>query len=308
MNRRFRFLFLTLGILIALVPAAVFAADGSNDNDLLLRINGPVTVGPNETYDNVVVISDNATIEGTITGTLVIVDGNAIITGTVTDDITIVRGTLTLMPTAQVGDVSVIRGTLFEQPGATVTGDVTHNNFTIDWWGFGVATAFIWLGVTVALLLAGLIFAAVAQRQIATAGTLLSKEIGPTLLAAFVAWIVMPILMILALFTLVGVPVGIGYFVFVLPVLWFLGYVVAGILIGRAIVNQTAATPRPYLAAFVGLLVLQVVAAIPWFGGAVAFVAGIVGSGVLLLLAWRAWRGPRAVPEAVTVATPAPAA
>ena len=74
MNRRFRILFLTVGILVALVPAAVLAADGDNDNDLLLRINGPVTVGPDETYDNVVVISDNVVIEGTVTGTLVIVE------------------------------------------------------------------------------------------------------------------------------------------------------------------------------------------------------------------------------------------
>lgn len=313
MTRKLRFLLLTIGLLLALTPVAAFAADGDSDGDLLLRINGPITVEQGETYDNVVVIGDNATINGTLTGSLFVIDGDAIITGHVDTDVTVISGTLTLAPTAQVNNVSVIRGTLVRDAGATVTGDVSRSDFAIDWWALGVISAFIWAGVTLAVLLAGVIFAAVAGRQLKTAGDLIGSQTGPTLLAALLGWIVIPMAMVAALFTLVGIPLGLGYFLFILPVLWFLGYLVAGTLLGRAIVHRTIESERPYLAAVVGLLILQLVGLIPWIGGFVGGMAGVVGSGALLLSAWRSWRGPQVTPaEAMTMTqeqgTPAPAA
>jgi cytoskeletal protein CcmA (bactofilin family) len=310
MNRTLRFLLLATSLLLALVPVAAFAADGSGDGDLLLRINGPITIGPDQTYDNVVVISDNATIEGTLTGSLFVIGGDAIITGRVDTDVTVVSGTLTLASTAQVSNVSVIRGTLQRDAGATVTGDITRSNIAIDWWALGIVSAFIWAGVTLAVLLAGAIFAGIAGRSLKTAGDMISRETGPAILAALLIWIALPVAMVMAFFTLVGIPIGLGYFLFVLPVLWFLGYLVTGTLIGRVIVHRTVESERPYLASVIGLLILQVAGLVPWLGGVLGFLAGVIGSGALVLLAWRAWRGPHAAqpaPPVVTTGTPAPA-
>jgi cytoskeletal protein CcmA (bactofilin family) len=310
MNRTLRFLLLATSLLLALVPVAAFAADGSGDGDLLLRINGPITVGPDQTYDNVVVISDNATIEGTLTGSLFVIGGDAIITGRVDTDVTVVSGTLTLASTSQVSNVSVIRGTLQRDAGATVTGDITRSNIAIDWWALGIVSAFIWAGVTLAVLLAGAIFAGIAGRSLKTAGDMISRETGPAILAALLIWIALPVAMVMAFFTLVGIPIGLGYFLFVLPVLWFLGYLVTGTLIGRVIVHRTVESERPYLASVIGLLILQVAGLVPWLGGVLGFLAGVIGSGALVLLAWRAWRGPHAAqpaPPVVTTGTPAPA-
>jgi cytoskeletal protein CcmA (bactofilin family) len=310
MNRTLRFLLLATSLLLALVPVAAFAADGSGDGDLLLRINGPITVGPDQTYDNVVVISDNATIEGTLTGSLFVIGGDAIITGRVDTDVTVVSGTLTLASTAQVSNVSVIRGTLQRDAGATVTGDITRSNIAIDWWALGIVSAFIWAGVTLAVLLAGAIFAGIAGRSLKTAGDMISRETGPAILAALLIWIALPVAMVMAFFTLVGIPIGLGYFLFVLPVLWFLGYLVTGTLIGRVIVHRTVESERPYLASVIGLLILQVAGLVPWLGGVLGFLAGVIGSGALVLLAWRAWRGPHAAqpaPPVITTGTPAPA-
>jgi cytoskeletal protein CcmA (bactofilin family) len=310
MNRTLRFLLLATSLLLALVPVAAFAADGSGDGDLLLRINGPITIGPDQTYDNVVVISDNATIEGTLTGSLFVIGGDAIITGRVDTDVTVVSGTLTLASTAQVSNVSVIRGTLQRDAGATVTGDITRSNIAIDWWALGIVSAFIWAGVTLAVLLAGAIFAGIAGRSLKTAGDMISRETGPAILAALLIWIALPVAMVMAFFTLVGIPIGLGYFLFVLPVLWFLGYLVTGTLIGRVIVHRTVESERPYLASVIGLLILQVAGLVPWLGGVLGFLAGVIGSGALVLLAWRAWRGPHAAQPAspvITTGTPAPA-
>jgi hypothetical protein len=89
----------------------------------------------------------------------------------------------------------------------------------------------------------------------------------------------------LAIVTIVGIPLGLGLLVVVLPMLVVAGYIVVGIWIGEWIVGRM--TPgvtreRPYLAAFVGLVVLGAVGWIPPVGGILAFVG--FGAVVLLIL------------------------
>jgi hypothetical protein len=79
-----------------------------------------------------------------------------------------------------------------------------------------------------------------------------------------------------------------------MAVLWFLGYLTAGTRLGTAIfswANRSDERDHPYLAAVTGLIILQIIGFIPFVGGVVTFVAGIVGGGALVLLAWRGWRG-----------------
>ncbi len=298
MSRTIRFLLLVVSVLVALLPAAVFAQNGDDDGDLLLRINGPITVAPGETHETVVVISDDVTMDGTIDSMLLVIDGDAIVTGQVDGDITVIRGTLTLEPSARVDNVNIVDGTLVRADGAVIAGEFSQRSDFLNVWQLGLISAFVWLGMTLVVLAAGIVFAAVAGRQLTTAGDQIAHNPGPAVLAALVAWIAMPVLMVLAIFTLVGIPMGIGYFVFVLPVLWFTGYLVAGTQLGRLIMRRRTAGQRPYLPAVLGLLILQSVSWIPWFGPMIAFVAGVVGSGALLLLAWQAWRGPQAEPAA----------
>jgi hypothetical protein len=298
MSRKIRILLLVVSALLALVPAVVLAQDTNDDGDFLLRINGPVTIGPEETHEVVVVISDDLMVEGVVDSAAVVVDGNMTVTGRVDGYITVVSGTLTLLPTAQVDDVEIIDGTLVRQEGAVITGDLSERDDFLNVWQLAVASVFFWLGMTLVVLAAGVIFAAVAGRQLKAAGTQIAQQPGPTFLAALLAWIATPVLMVLAIFTLVGIPMGVGYIVFVLPILWFVGYIVAGTQLGRLMLRRRADDEHPYLPALLGLIVLQAVGWLPWFGGLIAFVAGVIGSGALLLLAWRAWRGPAVEPVA----------
>jgi hypothetical protein len=310
MTGRLRWLGVLLGVLLALIPAAAFAADETDEDGLLLRINGPVTIAAGEVEQNVIVISDDVVVDGAIEGSLFVIDGDAVINGSVADDVTVVSGSLTLGSTATVRNVSVFDGTLTRQQGATVTGDISERSELGAAWYWGLFSAIvwatIWAGVTLAVLIAGLIFAAVAARQVRAAGDAIVQRPGSTLLAAAIGWFGMTVSMVMLFFTIVGIPMGIGYILFVLPVLWFLGYLVAGTQLGRMVLRSRGDAERPYLAALVGLIILQGIGIIPWFGALVAFLAGVVGSGALLLLAWRSWRGERPVRQLSPVATPAP--
>ena len=74
------------------------------------------------------------------------------------------------------------------------------------------------------------------------------------------------------------------------PAAAFAGYLVAGIWIGEWLLYRgSAARPeRPYLAAVLGLVVLQLISIIPFVGA----IASLFGFGAVLLLAWRVFRQP----------------
>lgn len=312
MKRGFRALFLIviIALLAALIPAAVMAQDArEGEEGLLLRINGPVAIGSQEIVDNVIVFGDNVTVDGTITGSLVVINGDATITGQVHEDVTVVRGTLDLASTAVVENVSVIRGEFARDAGATVTGSITEGDFQVSPWDWGVFWAFMWAGGTLVVLTAGVVFAGIGGRQLKQSGDTLLRFPGAALLGIAGVWILLPILMFMAFFTVIGAPLSIAYFLFALPVFWFLGYLVAGVQLGRTILRSRYDEAHPYLPALLGLIILQIIGIFPVFGGLIVFIAGVAGSGALLVLGWRAWRGPGAeltMPQA-QVTTPNPA-
>ncbi len=312
MNRGFRALILIamIALLAAMIPAAVFAQDTTGGEEgLLFRVNGPVTIGSQETVDNVIVINDNVTVAGTITGTLVVINGDATITGQVLEDVTVVRGTLDLASSATVDNVSVIRGEFARADGATVTGSITEGDYQVNFWDWGIFWAFLWVGSTLVVLTAGVIFAGIGGRQLKQAGDAIRRTPGPALLGVVAGWFLLPILMFMAFFTIIGAPLSIAYFLFVMPIVWFLGYLVAGAQLGRMLLRSRYDEAHPYLPAMLGLIILQLVGIVPVIGGLIAFLAGVAGSGALLVLAWRAWKGPDAelaMPQA-QVTTPNPA-
>jgi hypothetical protein len=294
-------------VVLGLLPAAV-AAQGPGDedsDDILIRIDGPVHVRAGETAQGVVAISDDALIEGTVEY-LVVIDGDATITGRVENQVYVVNGTVTLKEGAWVGEeVLLYRADAIEEAGATVVGGIHE-----EWGGFTVTRGIwfgFWLSMTVAVVGAGLLFAAFGGRQLRGAAGMVTGEVGPTILTALIVWIAIPIVAVLTMVTVIGIPFGIGVLVFLLPALWFLGYLVAGAAVGTLIVKAKTAegAEHPYLPVFVGLLILQVIALVPFVGGTVAFFAGLVGAGALVYRAFRAWRGTTAGRPATPPTVPA---
>jgi hypothetical protein len=304
---RWRLLVSLIILALALIPAVALAADSTNEDDVLVRVNGPVNLGPNDRVGTLVVVDDNATIAGSVSNVFVLVDGDATISGTVDGDVVVVRGTLTLQPTARVtGDVTLVRSDLNREQGATVGGEVTNRTYDWSGWDFVLISIYLWISVTIIIVVAGLIFAAVGGRQLTGSGNLISDQIGGTILAAIIAGIFIPILAVIAMITVLGIPLGLALLLFLIPGLWFFGYLVAGTKLGAVILRQQQSA-HPYLAAVLGLILLQVVGLIPFLGGLIDFIAGFLGTGALVLYAWNAWRGPgTTAPARVEYAEPAP--
>lgn len=314
MNPRRSILFLGPFLFVAgllatllLVPGAA-AQEATTDDGFLIRVNGTTTVGANEVTDNVIAINGDAVVDGTVRDTLVVVSGNATVTGRVEGDLLVVDGTLNLRPSASVADVTLVRGTVNQESGATITGELSERSEFVNFgWGSGVFSFVFWLGTTIVVLLAGLAFAALGGRQLLAAGDLLSGRVGASILAAVILWIGLPILAVLALVTIVGIPLGLAIFFFVLPALWFLGYLVVGTRLGTLLARRFGGDDAPdqsYLAAIIGLFVFQVIALVPIVGGLLVALAGFVGAGAL---AYLAYRGRDARRHAVARPAPAPA-
>jgi hypothetical protein len=298
---RIRRVFLvTCALLLALLPAVVLADDattGATPDDLTLRIAGSYTVPAGEQIGSLVVIDGDATIEGTVQNTLVVISGNAVISGVVDGDITLVSGTLELRDTARVTSaVNVIRGDLVRAPGAVVAGDITETSGYSFGWTFAIVSALLWLGVTLLILVAGLVFAAIGRRQLQGAGTLLTASPVGTTLSALLLWIALPALALGAVITIVGIPFAIGIALFLLPAMWFIGYLVAGTQLGSLLIARRIDPQRRshlYVAALVGIGLLQIVGWVPGIGPLIGALAGLGGGGALALYAWRSWRGER---------------
>ena len=110
---------------------------------------------------------------------------------------------------------------------------------------------------------------------------------GPAIAWGLAMAVGLPIVSVLVLFTLVGIPLGLMGLLS-LALLYGLGYSLAALFLGRALIKE----PRgPVLAFCLGLLILRVVDLIPVLGNLVTFAATVFGLGALTVAAWRAARG-----------------
>ena len=300
---------LTVLVALAAIVAALLAVPGvalaqtalTDQEGFVLQVNRPTVIGANEIIDGVVGISGDVLIDGVVTGTLWVFDGTATVNGRVNGDIMVVDGVLNLGPTANVQNVSLIRGTLHRDAGATVTGTLNQQSEFIHFgWGGAVFSILVWAAMTLLVVLAGFAFVALGRAQLAGAGSLVTGRPLESVLAALAVWVGLPFLAVLAMVTLIGIPVGIALLVVVLPTLWVLGYLVVSAKLGAELLRLTGRTDgeaRPYLTMVAGLLVVQIAGLIPFIGGLAIFLAGFVGSGTLVYRVFqdRTRRQPAAV-------------
>jgi len=258
---------------------------------VLFVAGGDVEVDADEQADAVIVINGDARIAGTV-NSLVVVDGTATLSGATVEGIAIVNGTLELEAgTTVLGDIGQLNSEIVEAEGVAMGGSV--NDLTGEVAGFGAfigaAALAIWIGVGIATLAVGLLLAGLASRQTRSATSLIRTEPGKTFLVGLLAVIVPPILAVLAMATIVGIPAGLGLLIIAWPFVAFIGYVVAAIWLGEWLLGRReGAIPaeRPYAAATVGLLVAFVIGLVPF----VSAVLSIFGLGAVVLAAWRTLR------------------
>ncbi|MFN0098540.1 MAG: hypothetical protein ACKVS7_07690 [Gemmatimonadaceae bacterium] len=262
------------------------------DSGLQVRVGGDIAVSTGAKEAFVLVVRGSADVAGTV-GALVVVDGDARITGGTVGDLTVVRGRAILSEGAQVTrDVHLFEAELSTDSASRVLGEIERGVRARVARDFFRVVALIGLGVLIAVVLAGALGAVLAPTQVRAAGRLMTAETGPVLLTSFVVWLVLPVAAGMLIPTIVGLPLGIGYFVFVLPALAFLGVIVSGTWLGDAIIRrlraaETTTLPHPAAAAALGITTLILIGRIP-FIGLIAAVGMLLGSGAATRAAWRA--------------------
>jgi hypothetical protein len=297
-------------IAFLLLIQTVLAADPLPHTDrVLISTGGDIAVPAGEHVDLVFVVNGTATIQGEV-NTIIAIDGAANLFGATAETVIAVRSPIEIGPGAVVrGDVMTLDSLVHRTGNAQVQGEVTDLATVLIGIGavLGPALLLLWLGFGLAMIVAGLLLAGLASRQVREAETLISREPGTTLVAGILGLLAFPLVAGLLIVTVIGAPLGVGILIQVWPLVAFLSYLVAGIWIGDWVLRRTSperVRERPYLAAVVGVLLLEVVAIVPILA-IVTMIASLFGFGAVIRLTFRTLSS-RSIPRP-TVAGPMPA-
>ncbi len=238
--------------------------------------------------------------EATVGGDFESGSGSTVVNGQIAGDARIDSESIVLGSTAAIAGNLEYDGELNRAPDATVGGAVTRNAGlgvgpvveTPDT-GFFDATLTIY-GFLVSFLLGAvllLVFPKFSGR-VSTAATTAPLRSGGVGLLTLIG---VPIVLVVLLFTIVGIPLSLaGIFLFAV-VLW-IGTIYGRFAIGTWLL-EFAGYPNRWAALFLGLLVVALAARIPFVGGIISFLVLLLGLGALALTAYRTYRGERTPPE-----------
>jgi len=272
---------LACGLLLCFaIPAVAPAQAAAAGPKSRVVITGPVLVDRGDTSGDVVVVDGDVLVRGTVDGDLVVVKGEVTLRGHVTGDVVAVRDKVILGSRAKIdGDLRYGSKKPEGATGDKVGGKVKR--FDLESIaapaGAGIVLG-LWLAVTVSMFLLGLVLILLFPRAadaVALAGP------GKSLLVGLLVFILLPIIALVALVTIFGIPLG---FVLLLAfaLLLAIGYVSCAWLLGRRILKP----PKARILAFlVGLVLLRLLALIPFVGGLIGFLATLLGLGALALAA-----------------------
>jgi cytoskeletal protein CcmA (bactofilin family) len=317
MHRRLLGVFALTVVALAVVPASAGAAqDGPSRGDRRISVTGAVVVAADEVVDgSVLSVDGRVTVNGTVDGRVFVGDGDVVIRGRVTGSVLVVHGDVLI--TGHVGDdVVALDGRITTRDGARVNGDVrsrktpdvapgtvtgTAKKLNVSNLFGGILIVFLiylWIAVTLSIALFGLLFVLLFPRA-ADATVAAGRRFWPTVGWGALIGIVGPIIAILVLVTIVGIPFGLGM-LSALNVLAPLGYVASSLILGRLMVKGTSTGAR-IGAFFAGFAILRVIALIPGLGTIAWVLVSMYGIGALAQAAWRAGRASPAAPSTETL-------
>ena len=286
-------------------PVALARTELQHTGRVLVSVGGDLTLPAGDRADAVVVVRGTATILGEV-NTIVVVDGRVDLAGATAESIVAVRSPVNLGDgTVVLGDIHTLDTTVTRTGSAQVLGQTQSIGYEMLGVGLflGPALLLFYLGLALAMMAAALLLVAIGSRQVRAAEAVITHEPLRTLVAGIAGIFIPPLIALAAVVTVVGAPAAIGLIIFLWPAAAFIGYLVSGIWIGDWILGRLAPQrvgERPYLAAVVGIVVLEVMGIIP----PLVAIASLFGFGAVILAAWRSFRGPRT--STAFTARPAP--
>jgi len=268
-------------------PAPAGAADIGPDDEVV--ITGTVNVPKGKHVDRVWIVDGIVNVAGHSEGSIVALRAPVRISGIVDGDVIAIAKPITLTPSAQVnGDIVYADERPAIPRGATVYGDVRHvdaGDVSLPFGTFAAIHIAIWLAVSASSLVLGLLFLWGAPRAADAVFETARTAVGPAIGWGAALFFGLPLAALIALVTLVGIPLGILTALALLP-LWALGYATSDWLLGNVVVKSPE--PRRVAKFLAGWGILRAIAFVPFLGAPAAFVATVFGLGVLAVALWRA--------------------
>ena len=280
------------------------------------RIFGSATSAGDVEEDVVSVLGRTRITGGTVGHQAVAVMGSVYINGEVNGEVVAVMGSVELGPEAKVhGNITIVGGDLKKDPAAVVDGHV-QNVFGVDWanfdwvrpwiqrcllygrplafssglgWAWGIALGLLALYVFIAFVFRGAVDKCVHT---------LETEPGPSILAALVLTLGVPVLFVLLAITVVGIA-AIPFLAIGLVCAAIFGKIVVLAAIGKRCTPSLANDPTTHtvVGVLVGGVILLVVYTLPVLGFVIYKLTDLLGLGVVaytLLITVRAQRMARA--------------
>jgi hypothetical protein len=269
---------------LCLVLATAAPALGAPRDRIVL--SGAVVVRPGELVSDVVIANGPVAVAGRASGDVVALHGRVTITGRVHGDVVALKSNaITVGPRARIGGDLVYRGRRPAVPPGGVAGDVRKLNVGKVAAPFSFAAAgAVWLAVSVSSLVLGLVLLWLAPRAADAVLEASRTGVGPAIGWGFAALIGLPLVAIIAVLTLVGIPLGIGLGLALFP-LFALGYTTSAWILGRRLLGPPRGRALAFLA---GWGILRLVAIVPALGELAWLAATVFGLGVLAVTTWRA--------------------
>src|SRR5690606_10165718 len=282
-------------------PAAGAQPDDDGDGpDRIVVITGRADVRPTDEVDVVVIIDGPVLVEGTVEGPVVAVNGDVQVRGVVEEDVVVVDGRVAIADGGVVeGDV-VARHRPVIEAGGRLDGD--WERWDPDAWRSAASVigwVALWVAFTISTLVLGLVLGLLAPRAARAVDDAASRSIWWAVLWGVVVLIGLPIAAVLAMVTLVGLPLGLAI-LFALGLIYGAGYVAGAWVLGRRVTRAST----PVVAFVVGWGILRLLALVPVLGGLVSLAATVVGLGSIVVALFAARRGRTAEPVPADVARP----
>ena len=277
-------------------PARPRANRGNRGNPDRVGILSDAYVDAGEIiHGDAVSVLGHLTVDGEVMRDAVSVLGGSTINGHVHRDVVAVLGNLRLGPNARVdGKIVCIGGRVDRAPGAIVSGGMVQQslgqNFRIgrpleSWWdnalklgrplAFGTGLVWVWIVTAVTLAFYALL-ALLFPGGIRRTGDLLIERPGAVILSALLTMIALPLVFLLLLVTIVGIPVAL----IVLPTGVILstlfGKAAVYGLVGRRVSNDTL---HPAAAVLVGGMIFVLLYLVPIAGLGLTFLVSVLGFG-----------------------------
>ncbi|MBI4278597.1 MAG: hypothetical protein HY660_09090 [Armatimonadetes bacterium] len=240
----------------------------------------------------------NLQIAGTVKRNALLGGGNVLIGGTIEGDAEIRADRIILLPTARIG--GKLRYWADQpadvRPGAQVSGGlerltvtprpprVRRSIFPLRLPFLGRFLEALWL------LVLGFAVFAIAPRPAAGVVGEVRSRLGRSMLAGFILLVTVPVAAVLALVTIVGIPLSAVAILLYLATL-YPGTIFVTAWLGEVLLRRfrtdPARPPSPYWALTVGTLVLVLLFGVPFAGWVIRVLAILIGFGAVWLAAWQ---------------------